>query len=522
VTARRSRKWDERRYSEERATHSLISAIDPNPNNEEHLTVPLKNEANVRHLLRRTEFIDRQSRVEELMGLDTFADIVDNIIGTSANPLPNPPSLVFQNTGEDDNWRRGQELAHFWFDQMANDSQQPMQEKMALFWHGHLVSEIGKVGSAALMREQIDLYRRNGLDNFRDMVKLMSTQVAMLRYLDNNRNEADSPNQNFARELMELFLLEVGNYTEADVEAATAAWTGHSDDWQTDAYVWLDDLEKQPWTPIYHDSSIKQFLGQTINDVGDPRGHGDETIDVILGNGVVPPGADKVSNRGRATRLVAAEFLSRKLWVDFANQSPPAAVIEAMRDAFDEADFDIRPWVRTMLLRDEFYTDEVVTGLVRSPIDWIASMLYALDLPSADATPTWLLGNTGQEILRPPNVSGWKINGYYVNASAMEARARIAQGFAWTAHRNYWDDGGYLQFRHGQLTRNELIDASPWPDYIPTMSDEQVVDNMSNLMEVTLTSSTRQQLIDHLAAGGRWERNDLVFLMLLAPELHVA
>jgi hypothetical protein len=109
-----------------------------------------------------------------------------------------------------------------------------------------------------------------------------------------------------------------------------------------------------------------------------------------------------------------------------------------------------------------------------------------------------------------------------VNASAMEARARIAQGFAWTAHRNYWDEGGYLQFRHGQLTRNELIDASPWPDYIPTMSDEQVVDNMSNLMEVTLTSSTRQQLIDHLAAGGRWERNDLVFLMLLAPELHVA
>ncbi len=480
--------------------------------------MPLKNERNVRHLLRRTEFIDRQSRVDELMALASFEAIVDNILDVPANP----PSVVFQNTGEDDNWRRGQELAHFWFDRMANDSPKPMQEKMALFWHGHLVSEIGKVGSAVLMREQIDLYRANGLGNLRNMVKAMSIQVAMLRYLDNNRNEADSPNQNFARELMELFLLEVGNYTEADVEAATAAWTGHSDNWETDEYVWLDDLPKQHWTPIYHDSSVKQFLGQTINNTPDPRLHGDETIDVILGNGVVPAGASNVHNRGRPTRLVAAEFLSRKLWVDFANQTPPAAVIAAMRDALVAADFDVRPWVRTMLLRDEFYADEVLTGLVRSPIDWIASLLYAFNLPSEDVTPTWLLGNTGQEILRPPNVSGWKINGYYVNASAMEARARIAQGFAWAAHRDYWSEGGYLQFRHGQLTRDELTDASPWPDYIPTMTNEQVVDNMASLMEVALTPSSRQQLIDHAAASSRWDRNYLVFLILLAPELHVA
>lgn len=480
--------------------------------------MPSKNERNVRHLLRRTEFIDRQSRVDELMALDSFEDIVDNILDVS----PNPPSLVFQNTGDDENWRRGQELAHYWFNRMANDSPKPMQEKMALFWHGHLVSEIGKVGSAELMREQIDLYRQDGLGNVRDMVKVMATQVAMLRYLDNNRNEADSPNQNFARELMELFLLEVGNYTEADVEAATAAWTGHSDNWETGEYVWLDDLPKQPWTPIYHDSSVKQFLGQTINVISDPKLHGAETIDVILGNGVVPAGADKAHNRGRPTNRVAAEFLSRKLWVDFANQTPPAAVIAAMSDTFVTADFDVRPWVRTMLLRDEFYTDDVLSGLVRSPIDWIVSMLYAFNLRSEDATPTWLLANTGQEILRPPNVSGWKINGYYVNASAMEARARIAQGFAWTAHIDYWDEGGYLQFRHGRLTRDELVDSSGWPDYVPTMSDEQFVDTLASLMEVALEPTSRQHLIDHSAAGGRWDRNDLIFLILLAPELHVA
>lgn len=481
--------------------------------------MPQKTERNVRHLLRRTEFVDRNDRVHELMALPTFADIVDDILDVPATA----PSVVFQNNGDDQNWYRGQELAHFWFDRMANDAPKKMQEKMALFWHGHLVSEFGKVGSAALMREQIDLYRTSGLDNLREMITTMSTQVAMLRYLDNNRNVADSPNQNFARELMELFLLEVGNYTEADVEAATAAWTGHSDNWQTDEYLWLDDLPKERWTPIYHDSSVKQFLGQTINaDPETPRLHGFETIDVILGNGVVPAGAANVANRGRPTRLVAAEFLSRKLWIDFADQSPPAAVIDAMRDAFVAADFDIRPWVRTMLLRDEFYTDDVMHGLVRSPIDWIVSLLYAFDLRSEHVTPLWLTENTGQQILRPPNVSGWKTNGYYVNASAMETRARIARSFGWRAEVDYWDEGGYLQFRHGRLTRDELTDASPWPDYVPTMSDEAVVDTMAALMELTLTPGSRQQLIDYLGTGNRWERNDLAFVMLLAPELHMA
>ena len=111
------------------------------------------------------------------------------------------------------------DLTHFWLDQMAHDSARPFQERMAFFWHGHFCSEFGKVGSSMLMREQIDLWRREGLGNIRSLATTMSTQVAMIRYLDNNQNKKSSPNQNFARELMELFLLGVGNYTEADVEA---------------------------------------------------------------------------------------------------------------------------------------------------------------------------------------------------------------------------------------------------------------------------------------------------------------
>ena len=106
------------------------------------------------------------------------------------------------------------------------------------------------------MQQQIDLFRETGSATCASLAKKMSTQVAMLRYLDNNDNRKTSPNQNFGRELMELFLLGVGNYTEADVEASTAAWTGHTDNWETDAYVW-----RREW----HDDITKYVPRQTIN-----------------------------------------------------------------------------------------------------------------------------------------------------------------------------------------------------------------------------------------------------------------
>ena len=134
--------------------------------------------------------------------------------------MANPGTIPFT---EVENWQRGEELTHFWLDRMAHDSPRPIQEKMSFFWHGHFCSEFSKVGSADLMAEQIDTFRYGALGNLRTLATTMSTQVAMLRYLDNNQNKQTSPNQNFARELMELFLLGVGNYTEADVEVATAA-----------------------------------------------------------------------------------------------------------------------------------------------------------------------------------------------------------------------------------------------------------------------------------------------------------
>ena len=469
--------------------------------------MPALNESNVRHLLRRTEFVDRSDRVSELLALGSIEAAVDNVLAIDTTP----PTVTF---AESKPWRKGEELLAFWFDRMAR-SPRPMQEKMALFWHGHFCSSMEKVNSGEMMREQIDLFRTKGLGSIREVAITMSKQVAMLRYLDNNRNRKDEPNQNFARELMELFLLGVGNYTEADVEAGTAAWSGHTDDWR------LDDNAYQ-WEAKRHDASTKQFLGRTINTGSNWQTHGDETITVMLGNGVVPNGAAVTANRGRQTRAVAAEFLSRKLWADFAGSKLSNGMVNRLRDALVGADFGARPWVRSMLTSDEFYSTPVKEGLVRQPADWIVAVLVALGAPAADAVPFWLQESMGQRLLYPPNVSGWRTNGYFVNPSTMNGRARACQAFAWHASETYWrnDGSGYIQLAKGRLTQRELTERNP--DRTETMSSAQVVDKALSLMDLRLRPSTRQRVIGHLNASSRWERDTVLLTILLTPDLHVA
>ena len=458
----------------------------------------MPSQSDLEHLLRRTEFVARPSRVAELLGL-SLEQAVDDILAVPANP--GSASLT-----ESENWRRGEQLTHHWLDRMAHDSPRPIQEKMGFFWHGHFCSELRKAGSADLMQEQIDTFRHGALSNLRELAITMSTQVAMLRYLDNNRNQKTSPNQNFARELMELFLLGVGNYTEADVEAATAAWTGHTDDWETDEYVWRDD---------WHDGSSKSFLDRTINNGGDPTLHGAETIEVMLGSGRIPDGAPVVSARGRPSREVAAEFLSKKLWIEFAGTEPPAAVLHALRDAATTHDFAVTPWLRALLLRPEFYASDVKQGLVRSPVEFLVALLYATGRRSAEASPLWLMEGMGQRPLFPPNVSGWKHNGYWVNASAMAKRTSTVRSLVWRSMQGYWSGDGLIHLRNGTISRADVTDT--WAD-----DPQRVLDEILAMTDITLTPTSYDALLAFSQNAARWERSDLFHLVMFSPELQVA
>ena len=479
------------------------------------MVAPSLTEANVRHLLRRTEFVDRPHRVAELMALASIEAAVADVLAVATDP----PSVTFTAPADRD-WERGQDLTHFWLDRMAHDSARPFQERMAFFWHGHFCSEFSKVGSSMLMREQIDLWRRSGLGSIQTLATTMSTQVAMLRYLDNNQNKKSSPNQNFARELMELFLLGVGNYTEADVEASTAAWTGHSDQWD-------DDVNPYRWRPTWHDANPKNFLGRPINTDATSTAwpdHGPETISVMLGNGIVPAGATNVTNRGRATRDVAAEFLSRKLWTSFATDTPPpAGVLSDMRTALTSNGFSVRPWVTAMLTHPDFYTDSVKQGLVRTPVEFVVALLVATGTRSRTANVTWLMEAMGQRLLFPPNVSGWRPNGYWVNASAMEGRARTAQSFAWTSSRNYWvNPDGPLTLAGGSIMRSEITARTPWPAELPVLTGAALVDRLLGLMNLQLPPSTVAEIVRYANGASVSERHNAILLLMLAPEMHLA
>ena len=467
------------------------------------------------HLLRRTEFVARPARVAALTAMSR-EQAVDDVLAVAADP----GSVTFG--GGSANWQRGQELARFWIDRMAHDSPRPLQEKLGLFWHGHFVSSLDKVEDAHVMREQIDLFRRDGMGNVRDLAITMSKQVAMIRYLDNNDNFKDSPNQNFGRELMELFLLGVGNYTEADVEANTAAWTGHGDHWDTDQYV---------WRPHRHDSTPRPFLGRMTCSNANPAEHGPDAIRTILSDGTATAGP----GGGQPTREIAADFLSTKLWTFFAGTPIPDNVRLHLRNTLVANDFAVRPWLRELLLRDEFYAPATVQGLVRSPVEYVVAMMAATGA-RAERAPLWLMDGMGQQLLYPPNVAGWKHNGYYISASAFDARVQAALQMFWNTARNYWrdDDSGWLQLAGGNVPYTEVIATSPrdW-DKKDTARQTQnaanrraMVDRFVSLMgldpALDVSGTTRAALHDFATAASPWDLYEAIGLVLMSPELHVA
>ena len=177
--------------------------------------------AQIAHLLRRTEYVARPDRVTAL-SQGTLAAAVDDVLNISPVPVSLPAFIDHNIDGQ--GWDQYVFATKWWLDLMV-DSPKPLQEKMTFFWHGHFTSSWGKVGNTWAMTKQNKLYRDNAVGNFAVLTQAMAIEPAMLVYLDNAQNTRTSPNENFARELMELFTLGVGNYTEADVEIAARAWT---------------------------------------------------------------------------------------------------------------------------------------------------------------------------------------------------------------------------------------------------------------------------------------------------------
>lgn len=290
--------------------------------------------------------------------------------------------------------RHGLELRAWWVGEML-DSPSQLNERMTLFWHGHFTSSQQKVRMVQLMVRQNQLLRRHAMGNFAELLHAVSKDPAMLVYLDSASNRRGRPNENFAREVMELFTLGEGRYREADVREAARAFTGWSIDPDTGEYL---------WRAMAHDAGEKTVLGRTGNF------DGDAVLDILL------------------AQPRTAEHIVEKLWREFISQRPEQAEVARIATAFRASRYDIRGALRALLMSGAFWAPDNRGNMMKSPADLVVGTMRKFEIPVGDPLPLALLmAGLGQNLFSPPNVKGWPGGTQWVNSSTLLARKQFVE-----------------------------------------------------------------------------------------------
>ena len=368
-------------------------------------------------------------------------------------------------------WSNFTAMTTFWLER-CRTSPAPLVEKMVLFWHGHLCCSLDKVFERHHLFNQNQPFRTQGLGSFHDLVLNASVQPAMLYYLDNDRNVAGSPNDNFARELMELFTMGQGHYSELDVVESARAWTGY----------YVDEAGAARFDPAAHDHGPKTFLGSTA------RWTGPAIIHHLLHG---------------PTQMTVARFIGAKLWSFLAYPDPEDEVVESVARAFAQSNINITSLVRAILLHPQFRSTRARQGLIRSPIEYVVAAMRAADVGCDVAHPEWTLGTMGQRPFFPPNVAGWKPGLGWVGAAAVWGKVKFASHIRWEL------------FRQGNLEASRDLGPAGAADAA-----------LARFGITNPSAATRQALVDYVTTERQhtnWaERAGLLLLPLLSPELQMA
>ncbi|HLX29010.1 MAG TPA: DUF1800 domain-containing protein [Casimicrobiaceae bacterium] len=362
-----------------------------------------------RHLLARTGFGPTPAEVHALEGR-TRAEAVDALLaGAPTTPTLAPPTFTLTSTPSDERAHPGmsqderkalrqherthvQALRSWWLAEMcATDS--PLTERMTLFWHDHFATGVQKVRDARLMYQQNALFRHEALGNFATLLHAVAKDPAMLVWLDGGRNREGAPNENFAREAMELFTLGEGHYTQADVADAARAFTGFVVDRANDRAL---------YRPRRHDDGEKTMLGVH------GRLDADGAIDVLL------------------ARPETATFIVTKLWREFVSPAPDAHEVARIADAFRTSHYDIKTALRTLLLSDAFWDTKNRGTLVKSPVELVVGTLRVLRIDTDDLRPAVVATNRmGEALFAPPNVRGWPGGDAWITSATLLVREQF-------------------------------------------------------------------------------------------------
>ena len=280
-----------------------------------------------------------------------------------------------------------------WLDEMINSKAQ-LREKMSLFWHGHFAC---RVINSFFQQELLHTIRTNALSNFGDMLKAVSKSPAMLQFLNNQQNRKGKPNENFAREVMELFTMGRGNYTEKDIKEAARAFTG-----------WGFNLQGTfVFRKNQHDTGSKTFLGRTGNF------DGDDILNILL------------------EQPQTAVFITQKLYKYFVNESTDDKNVQWLSQRFYDNKYDIKKLLEDIYSSDWFYTEKNIGNKIKSPIELLAGIRRLLPLELDNDQSQLLFQKVlGQILFYPPNVAGWPGGRTWIDSSTLMVRLQIPQVLA--------------------------------------------------------------------------------------------
>lgn len=369
----------------------------------------------------------------------------------------------------------------YWMHQMVNSKAQ-LREKMSFFWHGHFACRNLNV---FYQQGLLDVIRVNALGNFGDLLKAVSKSAAMLNFLNNQQNRKDHPNENFAREVMELFTLGRGNYTEHDIKEAARAFTGWSSTLKGD-FV---------FRKFQHDYDSKTVLGKTGSF------DGDEVLDILL------------------EQRQTARFISQKVYKFFVNEQADTEKVEWLADRFYKSNYDISGLIEDIFSSDWFYDEKNIGVKIKSPVELLVGIQRMLPMTLENEEALMLLQRVlGQILFYPPNVAGWPGGKSWIDSSTLMMRMRIPLLINDADEMNVKpkDDDDQMMGRQnndngksmkGLIPRKQVINANiDWSLYINSFEKtekDKLVDSISRLLLQTKKGADTELIKQYTDASSR-------------------
>jgi uncharacterized protein (DUF1800 family) len=345
------------------------------------------------HLLRRVGFGAAPEAIERTVA-DGMETTVENLFDEATDEED-----AYQKTFDAINGRLlnsgAIEALQAWWIYRMMTTRVPLREKLTLFWHGHFATGADKVDNPRLMHQQIETIRRHAWGNVRALTLAIARDPAMIVWLDGESNTKEHPNENFARELMELFTCGIGHYTETDVREAARAFTG----WHRDGVEFVFRRDD-------HDAGRKHFLDKS------GRFDGGDIIDILM------------------QQPATLQFLARKLLRFFAAPEPPEPVVAAAAELLDRTRLDIKWFLRELFQSRYFYSPERYRTRIASPAEFAIGAIRTLDVRWQAPEVAEFLGRMDQRLLAPPNVKGWDGEQKWINSSTWAARVDFARTVA--------------------------------------------------------------------------------------------